>query len=326
MYGDGELEVEGRLGLEVAPTRLLNVVNSNEFVAIEPSGSIRINFNSVPILLPFHCWHVFRYYLLARIPAHPYLKLPRVASSLPHIFNNSTTMRWPPWSKERDSDDKKGQVSWTDSLNATDWSHYTDPRTIIPTLLLTTAILASVRVYRTYLRRIPEAGYIRPGFFRRRSLFGIVTRVGDGDNFHLFHTPGGRLAGWGWMPGRKIPKKKSELKDNTVCQLLTLRIRLTQTDDLLADSHPYSRNRRARRGTFWKARTAICRRSSSLAQRIHPESTRASLHLQEGSVRPCCGYGMGAQVWSAQGCRKRDAEGRTCYCLRGENGSGVWGF
>jgi hypothetical protein len=47
-------------------------------------------------------------------------------------------------------------------------------------------------------------------------LFGTVTRVGDADNFHLFHTPGGRLAGWGWLPGRKIPEKKADLKNNTV--------------------------------------------------------------------------------------------------------------
>lgn len=47
-------------------------------------------------------------------------------------------------------------------------------------------------------------------------MFGMVTRVGDADNFHLFHTPGGRLAGWGWLPGRKIPKKKADLKNNTI--------------------------------------------------------------------------------------------------------------
>jgi hypothetical protein len=150
-------------------------------------------------------------------------------------------MRWPPWSSEKDRNDKKHPVSWTDSLNATDWSHYTDPRTIIPTLLLTTTILVSVRIYTSYLRRIPDAGYIRPGFFRRRSLFGIVTRVGDGDNFHLFHTPGGRLAGWGWMPGRRIPEKKGDLKDNTVFILLIPFIRSAQTDGL-ADSHPSSWN------------------------------------------------------------------------------------
>ncbi|PBP27060.1 putative nuclease domain containing protein [Diplocarpon rosae] len=126
-------------------------------------------------------------------------------------------MQWPPWSSKPDRDRRDKQpVSWIDNLNSTDWSHYTDPRTVIPTLLLTSTILVSVRLYRSYLRRIPEATYIRPGFFRKRSLFGKVTRVGDADNFHLFHTPGGRLAGWEWAPGRKIPEKKSDLKNNTI--------------------------------------------------------------------------------------------------------------
>ncbi|PMD51769.1 SNase-domain-containing protein [Hyaloscypha bicolor E] len=127
-------------------------------------------------------------------------------------------MRWPPRSSnsERDGDEKRRPVSWEDKLNATDWSHYTDPRTLIPTLLLTTTILMSVRVYRSYLRRIPEATHIRPGFFRKRSLFGTVARVGDADNFHLFHQPGGRLAGWGWLPGRKIPEKRTDLKGKTI--------------------------------------------------------------------------------------------------------------
>jgi len=128
-------------------------------------------------------------------------------------------MQWPPWSSnsDRDSNDKRPQVSWSDKLTATDWSHYKDPRNIIPIVICTTGLLVTARLYRSYLRRIPEATYIRPGFFRKRSLFGTVTRVGDADNFHLFHTPGGRLAGWGWAPGRKIPEEKRLLKNNTVC-------------------------------------------------------------------------------------------------------------
>ena len=129
-------------------------------------------------------------------------------------------MRWPPWSSEcsKDRDGKGRSVTWTDTLNATDWTHYTDPRTIVPTVILTGTALLSVRFYRTYLRRIPQAVSIQPGFWRRRSLFGTVTSVGDGDNFRLFHTPWGRMAGWGWMPGRRIPNKREDLKDKTVSQ------------------------------------------------------------------------------------------------------------
>ncbi|KAI0396094.1 SNase-domain-containing protein [Xylariaceae sp. FL0594] len=103
-------------------------------------------------------------------------------------------------------------ISWNDSIN--DWDHYKDPRTWIPTLLATTAALASLKIYSAYLRRIPGAVYIDPSFFRRRTLFGKVTSVGDGDNFHLFHTPGGRLTGWGWL--RSVPTKKAQLKNNTI--------------------------------------------------------------------------------------------------------------
>ncbi|KAH8815056.1 hypothetical protein F5884DRAFT_162416 [Xylogone sp. PMI_703] len=122
-------------------------------------------------------------------------------------------MRWPPWASNPKTDDEERRpVSWSESLNVTDWSH----RNIVPTLVLTTTILVSVKLYSSYLRRIPEAAYIRPDFFRKRSLFGTVTRVGDADNFHFFHTPGGRLTGWGWFPGRKIPAKKTDLKGKTI--------------------------------------------------------------------------------------------------------------
>ncbi|KAG9248850.1 hypothetical protein BJ878DRAFT_531607 [Calycina marina] len=125
-------------------------------------------------------------------------------------------MPWPFWPTTTDKDGSKSRrpVSWQDALNATDWSHYSDPRNVIPVVLLTTTALVAVRLHRLYLRRIPEATYIRPGFFRKRSLFGLVTRVGDADNFHLFHMPGGRLAGWGWLRG--IPEEKKALKGKTI--------------------------------------------------------------------------------------------------------------
>ncbi|CCU76251.1 unnamed protein product [Blumeria hordei] len=124
-------------------------------------------------------------------------------------------MLWIPWS-EKKNDESRRPVSWLDSLNATDWSQYKEPKTIVPTIILTTATLMSIRIYRSHIRRIPEATHIRPQLFRKKSIFGTVTRVGDADNFHLFHTPGGRLTGWGWFPGRKVPSKKADLKGNTI--------------------------------------------------------------------------------------------------------------
>ncbi len=123
-------------------------------------------------------------------------------------------MKWP-WTKE-----EKKPVNWADTLNATDWENYTSPRTVIPTVILTCTILAGVRVWRLYLRRIPGTGYVSPAWYRKRTLFGTVTRVGDGDNFHLYHTPGGRLTGWGLL--RKVPTKAVDLKKRTVCHLLPI--------------------------------------------------------------------------------------------------------
>lgn len=105
-------------------------------------------------------------------------------------------------------------VSWNDSLNIQDWDHYKDPRTWIPAFAITTVFFCGLKFYRTYLRRIPSVEYIHPELYRKRRLFGKVTSVGDGDGFHLFHTPGGKWAGWGWL--RKIPTERKELKGKTV--------------------------------------------------------------------------------------------------------------
>lgn len=153
-------------------------------------------------------------------------------------------MRWPPWSSDspKNVNDKNRPVSWTDNLNSTNWSHYTEARTVVPTVLLTATILISVHIYRSYLRRIPHAANIAPSFFRKRSLFGTVTRVGDGDNFHLYHTPGGRLAGWGWLPGRKVPEKKNDLKNRTVVYNLLVRYCALANGSALIDSYPNRRH------------------------------------------------------------------------------------
>ncbi|CAG8974422.1 hypothetical protein HYALB_00004118 [Hymenoscyphus albidus] len=129
-------------------------------------------------------------------------------------------MRWP-WSSDPDDKSKSQYGKRKDSRNVTDWSwydweHYKDPRTIASTIILTSTLLFAVRFQRNYIRRIPTVAHIRPEFYRKRRLFGTVTSVGDADNFHLFHTPGGRLAGWGWLPGRKVPVKKIKLRDRTI--------------------------------------------------------------------------------------------------------------
>lgn len=74
----------------------------------------------------------------------------------------------------------------------------------VPAAILTSTFLTGFYVYRQYLRRIPTSIRVPDKFLKRRSLFGVVTSVGDPDNFRFYHTPGGRLAGWGWL--RPLPK------------------------------------------------------------------------------------------------------------------------
>ncbi|KAJ5654658.1 hypothetical protein N7490_001661 [Penicillium lividum] len=136
-------------------------------------------------------------------------------------------MRWPPWSSKSTDDSQQQNINATTSSSHStptsqpsssllDWSAFIEPRTVIPTILLTSGILFAVRIHRRYLRRVPDAPSISPSWLRRRTVFGQVTSVGDGDNFRIYHTPGGRLAGWGWLPWKKIPATKKELKDKTI--------------------------------------------------------------------------------------------------------------
>lgn len=137
---------------------------------------------------------------------------PRVAHIMVWPFGSSDS-RKDASREEPDTKPLKRPVSWQDSLGtpddplaaATQWA---------PMVLFSLAGLGALQLYANYLRRIPGAAYVRPSFFRSRSVFGRVTSVGDGDNFHLFHTPGGRATGWGWW--RRVPETRKELKDRTV--------------------------------------------------------------------------------------------------------------
>ncbi|RMZ87621.1 hypothetical protein DV736_g5152, partial [Chaetothyriales sp. CBS 134916] len=88
--------------------------------------------------------------------------------------------------------------------------------TILAAVALSAAFLGARRVYVNYFRRVPEARDISRAWLQKRSLLGTVTSVGDGDNFRVYHTPGGRLVGWGWLPGRRVPTEKAQLKRKTI--------------------------------------------------------------------------------------------------------------
>lgn len=80
---------------------------------------------------------------------------------------------------------------------------------------ITGSLVVSYLVYHRYIRRIKTYLDLTPGILEgRRKLYGRVTRVGDGDNFRFFHTPGGVFLGWGWL--RNVPSTRSGLKDQTM--------------------------------------------------------------------------------------------------------------
>ncbi|KAG0635723.1 hypothetical protein HOY80DRAFT_1011680 [Tuber brumale] len=125
-------------------------------------------------------------------------------------------MKWPPWSPDDNSDRIRRFTERVRSGELFTTEVFLSPEVLFPTVVLTSGTLAAIYFYSHYVRRIPVTSEIYPSFFRRRSLFGTVTSVGDGDNFRLFHTPGGRLMGWGWMPCRKVPTVKKDLRDVTL--------------------------------------------------------------------------------------------------------------
>lgn len=86
------------------------------------------------------------------------------------------------------------------------------PKVILLSAGATSLLFVLYRLYKRYIQRV--ATYMDLGIHLDRRLYGRVTRVGDGDNFRFYHTPGGVLLGWGWL--RTIPTTPKELKDQTL--------------------------------------------------------------------------------------------------------------
>ncbi|CEP62425.1 Lcl3p LALA0_S05e05358g [Lachancea lanzarotensis] len=77
-------------------------------------------------------------------------------------------------------------------------------RDVLLSLVLTGSLLTSYALFNKHLAQYKKATEIPQKVFRKKWIYGKVTAVGDGDNFHFFHTPGGIRGGWGWL--RSIPK------------------------------------------------------------------------------------------------------------------------
>ncbi|BEJ17871.1 hypothetical protein CspHIS471_0701390 [Cutaneotrichosporon sp. HIS471] len=75
--------------------------------------------------------------------------------------------------------------------------------------------LAGISIYRRFLRRIPNADSVTAAMIEeKRKIVGVVTRVGDGDGFRLYHTPG---PFWRFpLKLRSVPTTTKELKNETL--------------------------------------------------------------------------------------------------------------
>lgn len=130
---------------------------------------------------------------------------------------------------------KKLESQWADQPNqlkkvsSNSWSKHTmsDRRTlttnphgtfypavILYSLLLTGGLLAGFSLFNKHFRQYGSVNDIPQAVFKKQWIYGKVTSVGDGDNFHLFHTPSGIFGGWGWL--RTVPKlQKNTQSDET---------------------------------------------------------------------------------------------------------------
>lgn len=82
-------------------------------------------------------------------------------------------------------------------------------------LLGSATALGTSSVYRRFFKRLASAEWVTPSILGRRPwITGVVTSVGDADNFRLYHTPG---FGWrGPLKFRQIPGRSRELTGNTI--------------------------------------------------------------------------------------------------------------
>lgn len=117
-------------------------------------------------------------------------------------------------SSDNESNTSKHRADRDGSKLVRSWSSFLQPTSLISTVILTGSFFLARHIHRRFLRQIPDVIDVEKSWYRRRSLLGYVTTIGDGDNFRMFHTPGGYFAGWGWL--RKIPRLRKELAGRTV--------------------------------------------------------------------------------------------------------------
>ncbi|KAF8588123.1 SNase-domain-containing protein [Ramaria rubella] len=92
---------------------------------------------------------------------------------------------------------------------------FATPQVVVAFALGSLSTVGAVALQSRYFKRIPTSEWVHPRLIAKRKwIKGIVTSVGDGDGFRLYHTPG---LFWRWpLKLRKVPTNAKELKDETI--------------------------------------------------------------------------------------------------------------
>ncbi|KAI0063542.1 SNase-domain-containing protein [Artomyces pyxidatus] len=135
------------------------------------------------------------------------------------------SLSWPSWSKSTSADPPepaKPPPYLTEDSNEFPLTLPEDLKALPAETLVLAAFLvgsastlAAAAVHKRYVKRIPNSEWITPDIMgRKRWIKGVVTSVGDADNFRIYHTPG---IGWKWpLKFRRVPSAVKELKDKTI--------------------------------------------------------------------------------------------------------------
>ena len=88
-----------------------------------------------------------------------------------------------------------------------------DPQILVFVALTSVGSVLGYKFYLKRLSRFPTVQHLPPNLLDgKHRLQGKVTFVGDGDNFRLYHTPGGRI----YSLIKSIPDTRKELKGETL--------------------------------------------------------------------------------------------------------------
>ncbi|KAF5329709.1 hypothetical protein D9619_009157 [Psilocybe cf. subviscida] len=114
---------------------------------------------------------------------------------------------WIPWAKKQEKEDNL--LNTIDDVFVQLIAQFEELPTPVAAGIIfglgSVATVSTVLIHKRYAHRVRNSDWVTPTLLtRKRWLKGVVTSVGDGDNFRFFHTP--TLSGYSWpFKFRRIP-------------------------------------------------------------------------------------------------------------------------